>query len=259
MTTDPTPLDPLDPLDPAPAPASPNGPAPANARAQARAGAAAAVNAPGAAGGAPRTTAVAFTLVATLAVFAACTALVLGHGTGFIDRPALSEAVAHRDALLDGPMKVVTHASKYPLLIVTALGAGFASWRGRSWRPLLLVGGVGALSVAVATLAKETTDRTRPPAAFWAIPEEGWCFPSRHTVIATAVLLMLAYVFTARIASRAARLAVWTGALLLAALVGASRVYLGVHWATDALAGLALGAAVMLAMVTADVWLRRRE
>lgn len=45
--------------------------------------------------------------------------------------------------LLDGPMRVVTHASKYPLLTVTVLGAAFAAWRGRSWRPLLLVGGTG--------------------------------------------------------------------------------------------------------------------
>lgn len=93
---------------------------------------------------------------------------------------------------------------------------------------------------------------------FWAIPEEGCCFPSRHTVIATAVLLMLAYVFTARFTSRAARLALWAGALVVPALVGTSRVYLGVHGAIDALAGIALGAAVMLAVVTADARVRRR-
>ncbi|GAA2070414.1 phosphatase PAP2 family protein [Streptomyces albiaxialis] len=192
------------------------------------------------------------TLLVSLIAFAVCAGLVLERETGFVDEPVLNGAVEHRAAALDGPMKVVTHASKYPLLFVTVLGALLVSWRERAWRPLLLVGGTGALSVALATLAKETTDRHRPPSALWAIPEEGFCFPSRHTVIATAVLLILAYVIGERVASRAVRAALWGGALACSVLVGASRVYLGVHWATDALAGLALGASIATAVMTAD-------
>ncbi|MFG3253654.1 phosphatase PAP2 family protein [Streptomyces sp. NPDC048172] len=199
------------------------------------------------------------TLLVSLVTFAVCAGLVLQRETGFIDEPVLNGAVEHRAAVLDGPMKVVTHASKYPLLFVTVLGALVVSWRERAWRPLLLVGGTGALSVALATLAKETTDRHRPPSALWAIPEEGFCFPSRHTVIATAVLLILAYVIGERLASRAVRAALWCAALVCSVLVGASRVYLGVHWATDAFAGLALGASVALAVMTADGLVRARR
>jgi undecaprenyl-diphosphatase len=48
-------------------------------------------------------------------------------------------------------------------------------------------------------------------------------------------------------------------ALALAALVAASRVYLGVHWATDVLAAAALGAAWTLAVITAHLPRRARR
>ncbi|MGY1437058.1 phosphatase PAP2 family protein [Streptomyces reniochalinae] len=189
-------------------------------------------------------------LLASLALFAVVTYLALGVGTGFVDRPVLGEVVRHRLAALDGPITVATHASKVPLLAASVLVALWLSWRRGSWVPLALVGATGALAVAAATVVKEVTDRSRPPAKLWAVQEDGFCYPSRHTVIATAVLLILAYVLTARIASRPARVALWTGAGALSLLAGLSRLYLGVHWPTDVVAGLVLGAAVPLVVVT---------
>lgn len=49
----------------------------------------------------------------------------------------------------------------------------------------------------------------------------------------------------------------WPCALILAALVAASRVYLGVHWATDVTAAAALGAIWALSVITAHLLLRR--
>ncbi|MEU5838937.1 phosphatase PAP2 family protein [Streptomyces diacarni] len=189
-------------------------------------------------------------LLAGLVLFAGVTYLALGVGAGFVDRPVLGEVVRHRLAALDGPITVATHASKVPLLAASVLVALWLSWRQASWVPVALVGATGALAVAAATVVKEVTDRSRPPATLWAVQEDGFCYPSRHTVIATAVLLILAYVLTARIASRPARVALWAGAGVLSVLAGLSRLYLGVHWPTDVVAGLVLGASVPLAVVT---------
>ncbi len=70
-------------------------------------------------------------------------------------------------------------------------------------------------------------------------------------MLATAVLLTLAWVLAERLAGRAARVALWTGAAVLSLLAGICRVALGVHWPTDVLAGLALGTAVPLLVVGA--------
>ncbi|MFI8850373.1 phosphatase PAP2 family protein [Streptomyces sp. 891-h] len=192
-------------------------------------------------------------LLASLLLFAAISYTVCVTGAGFVDRPVLNAAVQHRQAALDGPVTYASYASSGPLLVCAVLLALWLSWRDASWRPLLLVGGAGALAIAVATVAKELSDRARPPAELWEIHEAGFGYPSRHTVIATAVLLGLAYVLAVRFASRAARTALWTGAAVLSLLAGAGRVYLGVHWPTDVLAGLTLGTAVMLLVVVVHV------
>ena len=85
--------------------------------------------------------------------------------------------------------------------------------------------------------------RPRPPAAAQLIPETGFSLPSGHTVDATVVLGVLALVLALGTVSRLRRVAIAAAATLLITAAGAGRVYLGVHWATDVLAGWLLGAA----------------
>ncbi|WP_053802214.1 phosphatase PAP2 family protein [Streptomyces rimosus] len=191
-------------------------------------------------------------LLLCLVLFAVDAELIASHHAWLVDRPVLTEAAERRDGLLSTVMTAVTYAAEIPLIVVSALVAVVLGRRAHSWRPLVLVGAAGGLSVLAATAAKDLTDRLRPPATYWVVHESGFSFPSRHTTMAAALLPLLAYLLTMYVRSRPAVCVLWAAAFALIGLVGASRVYLGVHWATDVAGGFALGTAVALALITAD-------
>lgn len=68
-------------------------------------------------------------------------------------------------------------------------------------------------------------------------------FPSGHSTISVATYLVLAIVLAGLVQRRRSRTMIHAVATLLILSIGFSRVYLGVHWPTDVLAGWALGAA----------------
>jgi undecaprenyl-diphosphatase len=191
-------------------------------------------------------------LAACVAFFAADSGLVAGHDTSFVDDPALSEAVHHRDALLNTVMEVVTASAEIPLVVLSVVVAALLAWRSRSWRPVVLVGAAGVLSVAAATVVKNVADRTRPPHVYWLTQETDFSFPSRHTTMTAALLPVIALLLCELIRSRLAKAALWAAAVVAVVLVGSSRVYLGVHWASDVLGGMALGGSVALLLVVGD-------
>ncbi len=72
-------------------------------------------------------------------------------------------------------------------------------------------------------------------------------FPSGHAMMSPVVYLTLAAVLAAGTPSRQVRTVLLGSAAFLVVAIGVSRVYLGVHWPTDVLAGWALGCAIALA------------
>ena len=92
-------------------------------------------------------------------------------------------------------------------------------------------------------LVKAHFERARPADLPPLVQALGYSFPSGHTVMATALYLTFA-VLALRVFRRPReRAAVFAIALLVIAIVGATRVYLGVHHPSDVLAGLAVGSA----------------
>jgi undecaprenyl-diphosphatase len=68
-------------------------------------------------------------------------------------------------------------------------------------------------------------------------------FPSGHAMLSAIVYLTLGTLLARLVGAQRQKLYIMAVAVLLSALVGLSRVYLGVHWPTDVLAGWAAGAA----------------
>lgn len=121
-----------------------------------------------------------------------------------------------------------------------------------------------ALTVAVAsgmiasTLLKYGFDRQRPDLTLHATRVYTSSFPSGHSMMSAVVYLTLA-VMIARVQAQGwLKIYVLAIAVLIVVLVGCSRIYLGVHWPTDVLAGWTIGAAWALGWWAILILLQRR-
>jgi undecaprenyl-diphosphatase len=181
------------------------------------------------------------------------------NGMSTADPSRLGFFIAHRDSLLIHVAKAVTTLGAVPVLLVLAVGAaGLMWWRGK---PLVIaLAPAASLLVAggLASVAKTVVGRPRPPIGVRLITESEPSFPSGHATDSAACYLALALLVAVFVLRRPlARVAVVAMAGVMTALVGASRLELGVHWPTDVLAGWALGTTVAIAIVLVATGLAR--
>ncbi|HEY5411646.1 MAG TPA: phosphatase PAP2 family protein [Caulobacteraceae bacterium] len=103
----------------------------------------------------------------------------------------------------------------------------------------------------LAQLVKAIANRPRPDIVAHFDLVYSSSFPSGHSTMAPVVYLTLAVILAASEPRRDVRVLIFLIAAGLVVAVGVSRVYLGVHWPTDVLAGWSLGAAIALVAMTA--------
>ncbi|GGU44326.1 hypothetical protein GCM10010211_04860 [Streptomyces albospinus] len=178
---------------------------------------------------------------------AAATVTAVRDGAPFApELAALHWSTAHRGEPLRSLARVLTATGTGVVPYLMAVLAGLLA--GRTWR-----GRRRAVTGAVAVLAAgqairyglmELLARPRPPVADWAARATGYSFPSGHSTTAALAAGILAWGVLHRTRPGAGRL--WCALLALwAAGVGLTRIYLGVHWAGDVLAGWFLAAALL--------------
>ena len=135
-------------------------------------------------------------------------------------------------------------------IVALVLVLGWVFTARHAWRPLLLAGGTLVAIVGVRLIA-ELVDRARPPVRGMLIgPELSESFPSGHVVGAATIMLLTAYLVFSRRGNPRAAVAAFVVASLGLVATAASRVYLGYHWATDAV-GAACVALIVLGLVIA--------
>jgi undecaprenyl-diphosphatase len=129
------------------------------------------------------------------------------------------------------------------VLAAVALLVGWVAGLGRDGAAAGLAIGVGSLAIEI---LKRILTRTRPDLLEPVIVEAGFSFPSGHAANGMVAYGVLAVLVGRLPLARPVRLAVQIGAGLVIFLVGLSRVWLGVHYPTDVLAGWALGAVIVV-------------
>ncbi len=174
--------------------------------------------------------------------FGCLTQDVAGHDEAALADPHVTAwVIAHRTDWLTSVLKVLTWLGSTAFIIPVALAVGlYFVIRRRTWRPLALLGAAVAGAIGLYDIVKPLAGRPRPPAAIWIGHYTGAAFPSGHATQSAAFYAMLAIVLGAGMSPRR-RTVLWSAAVLVVLIVGASRIYLGAHWLTDVLAGYALG------------------
>ena len=180
---------------------------------------------------------------------------VVAKESGPVDEAILWFVRDHVPAALNGFFAVVTLSGSAKLLVPLAAVAAVALLVAGHRFEALLVGASMITATLVVWGMKAIVGRARP--ALW---EAQWywgsSFPSGHT-LSTAAFSTAAALCVARIWPRAGTLAMalavlWTG------MVAISRLVLGVHWPSDVLAAMCLGAFIPLLISVANE-LRRRS
>jgi len=137
----------------------------------------------------------------------------------------------------------VTAIGGYPLIMLTlAVVSGFFIVTKRYGAAVYVVLSVGSGALLSQTL-KQYYARPRPDLVDHLDAVHTASFPSGHALVTTVAYLTLAAIVIGYLENRQARVYVLGVAVLVAVMVGVSRVYLGVHWPSDVAAGWALGAA----------------
>jgi undecaprenyl-diphosphatase len=139
-------------------------------------------------------------------------------------------------------MTELTALGGYPLLVILlVLLAGFLLVTGR-YAIALYIALVTSSGMVAGHVLKLVYNRTRPEIVERLVETHTTAFPSGHATKSALVYLTLAFVAARLMRSSAGRAYVIGAALVLSFSIGLSRIYLGVHWPSDVLAGWALGA-----------------
>lgn len=180
------------------------------------------------------------------------------HDLTRFDQQVLDVVVEHRSPWWNGVARTVTHLGDPWLVTVVVAVVAIALWMRRRGRlaafVVLASGGAAVLS----SVTKQVVDRARPPTSLWLTTAWGPSFPSGHATQSIACWGAVAVVACVLVRSRAARAAIIVAAVCIAVAVGASRVYLAVHWASDVLCGWTIGVLWLTTLLLAG-WVTPRS
>lgn len=200
-------------------------------------------------------------LTALLVVCAAAlTAGVVGNrGPGGVDRGIADWAVAHRvDALTPAAVVISVLGGTLAMTALATATCLVLTWR-RRWTSAALVAITGLGGGLLVRGGKRLTDRDRPPVEDHLISVSNQAYPSGHSMGSFVVVGIVLVVALPSVHGPALRACTAVAAALFVLTVGLSRIYLGVHWTTDVLAGWCFGALWLILCLTVYRYLVRSE
>lgn len=163
--------------------------------------------------------------------------------TQVFDDAVLHWLGAHQDPLLARiGLEITTLGNASTIFMVVAI-SGMFLWLTRHRYSAALLFATTASEVVINALLKSVFDRPRPQIFNWGDQVISSSFPSGHAMSAAAVYFTVAYLAARLQRRRWARMLTLAAALVVVLAIGASRMYLGVHYPSDVVAGIVMGLA----------------
>lgn len=169
---------------------------------------------------------------------------------------------AQKTELLDRVAIEITFLGTGVIVLTIVAISGMFLWLTKHKHSALLLMVSTAGGILLNGLLKAGFDRPRPQVFEWGQHTVSSSFPSGHAMSAAAVYMTVAYLAARLQRRRISRALTLLAAVIVIALIAASRLYLGVHYPTDVLAGVVIGiawAALCMAMLETTLLYGRRR
>ena len=180
-----------------------------------------------------------FLLFITIAI------LMITNNTKAFDDTIYNYIFSLRNNSLDTIFKTITKFGNTITVIIFVILLVIFLERKSMWKLLITV----ISTVLVNQLLKHTIRRIRPD-HLRLIEENGFSFPSGHSMISIALYGMLIYLVYKYIKNKILKITLIVLLILLILGIGISRIYLGVHYPSDVLAGFCLSSSIIILVVT---------
>lgn len=177
-------------------------------------------------------------------LFIILTVLVCTNTIEPLDNAASSFIISIRSPELTNTMNIITNISgSYALIVFTTL---FIILIKKKKYPLAIT--INLIAVFIASqLAKAIVERDRPLDMLVSAP--GYSYPSGHSMVGLAYFSFLSYLVIKYIPNKIVKIILPIVFTITILLVGFSRIYLGVHYLSDVLAGFLLGAIYLIIFI----------
>jgi undecaprenyl-diphosphatase len=192
--------------------------------------------------------------------------LVMSLCTLFLLAWLSSEVIAGDTAHFDDSVRTYVHERATPALTIllrgfTTIGSPwvlwpmvlltfYSLWRADLRYEALVLGVSMAGAIVLENGLKLAFHRPRPSPFFGLDEPASYSYPSGHALFSFCFYGTLALLSMPHVHEPARRVAIWIAAIMMIALIGFSRVYLGVHYATDVIAGYAAAFVWLTAVYT---------
>jgi membrane-associated phospholipid phosphatase len=163
-----------------------------------------------------------------------------------VDKVVTAWLHAHANGFATDVLSVVTQLGGARVLVPLTLVAVLVLVLRRRVAHAVLMGAALVGGEALNMGLKAAFERPRPHFSDPLATAGGFSFPSGHAMVSLTVYGALAFVIATSVKSRRARVLVFVSALGLVLAIGLSRVYLGVHYPSDVLAGYSAGLAWLM-------------